>query len=58
MTAAHGENWIAKEVYRRELLNMQFTTPPEKQDQNYRIVEEWLKQRIKELDDICNKKAG
>lgn len=58
MTVAHGENWIAKEIYRRELLTMQFTTPPEKQDQNYKIVEEWLKQKIKELDDICNKKAG
>ena len=55
---AHGEYWIAKEIYRRELLKLQFTTPPDKQDQEYKTITEWLAAKIKELDDLCNKKAG
>lgn len=51
--AANGEHWIAKEVYRRELMRLKSTTPIEEQDERFLIVIEWLEKRIKELDAIC-----
>jgi hypothetical protein len=56
---AHGEYWIAKEIYRRELINLEITTPEHKQDERYRIVVEWIKAKIKQLDEMTTgKKTG
>ena len=56
---AHGEYWIAKEIYRRELIRLEISTPEEQRDEKYRIVTEWIKAKIKELDDItAGKKSG
>ena len=54
--AASGEDWIAKEIYRRELANLTAKSK-DKQDDRMRIVLEWLESRIKELDDKT-KKSG
>jgi|APGre2960657404_1045060.scaffolds.fasta_scaffold156839_1 hypothetical protein len=53
---AHGEWWIAKEIYRREVTNLKISTPLEDQDERFLIVIEWLEKRIKELDAICSGK--
>ena len=56
---AHGEYWIAKEIYRRELIRLEISTPEDQRDDRYRIVTEWIKAKIKELDDItAGKKSG
>ena len=56
---AHGEYWIAKEIYRRELIRLEISTPEDQRDDRYRIVTEWIKDKIKELDDItAGKKSG
>jgi hypothetical protein len=41
---AHGEYWIAKEIYRRELIRLEISTPEEQRDEKYRIVTEWIKE--------------
>ena len=56
---AHGEYWIAKEIYRRELIRLEISTPEDQRDDKYRIVVDWIKEKIKELDDItAGKKSG
>jgi len=59
MLMAHGEYWIAKEIYRRELIRLEISTPDDKRDDEYQIVVKWLKSKIQELDDItAGKKSG
>jgi len=56
---AHGEYWIAKEIFRRELIRLEISTPEDQRDDRYRIVVEWIKEKIQELDDItAGKKSG
>ena len=50
---ANGELWIAKEIYRRELLRIQASTPEQKQDEKYTVITQWLDSRVKELEKIC-----
>ena len=56
---AHGEFWIAKEIYRREVVNLRATIPEKEQDEQLKIVIQWLEDKIKELDLITSgKKPG
>jgi lauroyl/myristoyl acyltransferase len=56
---AHGEFWIAKEIYRREVVNLRATIPEKEQDERLKIVIQWLEDKIKELDLITSgKKPG
>lgn len=52
--AASGEDWIAKEIYRREIANITAKTK-DKQDERILIVLEWLESRIRELDEKIKK---
>ena len=54
--AASGEDWIAKEIYRRELANL-MAKNKDRSDDRIKIVLEWLESRIKELDEKT-KKSG
>lgn len=49
--AAHGEEWIAKEVYRRELMNIKMSCKDI--DPSLKVVMEWLEQKCQELDERC-----
>jgi hypothetical protein len=53
---AHGEWWIAKEIYLRELTNLKAATPIEEQDEGFLVIISWLEKRIKELNAICGSK--
>jgi hypothetical protein len=56
---AHGEYWIAKEIYRRELIRLEISTPEDQRDDKYWVIIEWIKSKIKELDDVTSgKKSG
>ena len=55
---AHGEYWIAKEIYRRELMNIKVKKPDTTQDERLKIVIEWLESKIKELDDLTSGKKS
>ena len=56
---AHGEYWIAKEIYRRELINLEISTPADQRDDRYWIIVEWIKAKIKVLDELTTgKKSG
>ena len=55
---AHGEFWIAKEIYRRELMNIKVKKPDTTQDERLKIVIEWLESKIKELDDLTSGKKS
>ena len=55
---AHGEFWIAKEIYRRELMNIKVKKPDTTQDEGLKIVIEWLESKIKELDDLTSGKKS
>lgn len=50
-TVACGEDWIAKEIYRRELIKMKSTIHDKTEQQS--IVMDWLETKFKELDSIC-----
>jgi len=59
MLMAHGEYWIAKEIYRRELINLEISTPADQRDDRYWIIVEWIKAKIKVLDELTTgKKSG
>ena len=55
---AHGEYWIAKEIYRRELIRLEISTPEDQRDDKYWLIVEWIKSKIKELDDITSGKKS
>ena len=49
---AHGEFWIAKEIYRRELMNIKVKNTGTIQDEKLKIIIEWLESKIRELDEL------
>ena len=50
---AHGEYWIAKEIYRRELARLISITAEQDRTEAYHIIISWLQTRIDELEKLC-----